>query len=175
MRFTQILRHQIPRSLAHLLLFANNSDASATTWPSRFHDIHILVITHFSLIAPSFVVFRKEIGCWANLKVFTMSPSLSLHVSPQVALVTNVPSSCKMVQFLKLIHVFELWWSYQTCPKAVPSCSIAKSEACKFKCIHNTIISMCRIVDFESQGWVRFKILLGKFLYRLLIKCSCYL
>lgn len=49
-----------------------------------------------------------------------MSPSLSLSVPPEVALMAYVPGSSKMIEFLELIHVLQLTRSDETGPKTVP-------------------------------------------------------
>lgn len=81
-----------------------------------------------------------------------MSPPLSLGISPEIALVSDVPGSCKMVELLVLIHVLQLAWSYKTSPETIPSCTLRETEPCYFKCVDHTVVGMSRIIYFERQN-----------------------
>jgi len=75
-------------------------------------------------LVPPFVVFWKEIGRWAYLEVLAISPPLPLSVSPEISLMTDVPSSGEVIKLLKLVHVLEFAWSDEPCPKTVPGSTL---------------------------------------------------
>lgn len=79
-----------------------------------------------------------------------------------------VPSSSEVIEFLVLVHVLELTWSYETCPQAVPSCSVREAEASDLECIHHAIVSVSRVIYFEGQDRKWLQIFLTESLYSIL-------
>ena len=112
MRLRQVFRNQVATAFIDLLLFAYNSDAFSATGASRFENVHVFVVVEFPLIAPTLVVFGEKVGIWTYLEIFAMSPSLSLYVPPQVTLMSDVPGSCEVVDFLKRVHILEFTGAY---------------------------------------------------------------
>jgi hypothetical protein len=157
-----------------LLFLADHANSSAAARGSGFHYIHVLVITHFSLVAPALVVLREKISCWANLEIFSVSSPLSLNVTPKVAFVTNVPGTGEVINLLKLIHIPKLTRTNETCPEAVPRTTISKPETGKFERIDNTIIGMSRIVDSKGESGIRFQIVLSELLNSVLSERPLY-
>jgi len=49
-----------------------------------------------------------------------MPSSLLLNVSPQIALVTNIPGPCEVVELLELVEVLKFGRTDQPSPEAVP-------------------------------------------------------
>lgn len=133
-----------------MLFLAYHTNSTAATGSGGLHDIHVLVVAHFSLVAPSLVVLWEQISGWAYFKILSVSTSLPLHVTPQVTFVANVPSSRKMIYLLELVHIPQLPRTNESSPQAVPGATISKSEASELKGVDHTIISMCRIVDSEG-------------------------
>ena len=155
MRFREVFTNKVAWALGHILLFANNSNSTPTAGCRWFHNIHVLVTAGLSFLIPPFVVFRKQISWWTNLEVLTMSPPLSLGISPEIALMSDVPGTCKVVQLLILVHVLQLTWSDKACPETVPGCPLWEAEPCYLKSVNHTVVSVSRIVYFKSQNWVR--------------------
>ena len=112
MRFRHVLGYEVAWALVYLLFLTYNPDTSSTTGTCWFHDVHVLVITHLSFIAPTLVVFWEQVSRRADLEVFSVPSPLALHVSPEVTFVTNVPGTSKMIQFLMRVHVLQLAWPY---------------------------------------------------------------
>jgi hypothetical protein len=116
MGLAEILLNQNSRTFVDALFFGNDSDSTATARRCGLEYVHVLVVVHLSFVAESLVVLREQISVGTNLEVLSVAPSLPLHISPQVALVTDVPSSSKMVNLLKLVHIFQFAGPDQTCP-----------------------------------------------------------
>lgn len=150
MRLWKVFAYQIAWALWYVLLFTHHSDPSAAAWGSWFHYVHVFESTGLSFLHPPFIVFRKKISWWTYLELSTVLPPLSLTIPPEVAFVANVPSPGKVIKLLELVHVLELAGSDQTCPEAVPSCSIWETEACYLESVHNAIVSVRRIIYFEG-------------------------
>ena len=164
MRLWQVLWNQISTPFIDFLLFANDSDSFSTTWARRLKDVHVFIIVQLSVIAPSLIVFWKEVSVWAYLEVFPMSPPLPLHIPPQVALVSNVPRPSEVIDLLKRVHVLEFAWSYQACPQTVPCRAIAQSKASKFESIYHTVVGVGRVIDPESQSGKGLEVFLSELL-----------
>ena len=77
-----VLRHKISRPLRHILLTADDTDATTATARCGLHDIHILEVIVFTLLHPAFVILWEEVCWWTYLEVFTMPSSLPLGVPP---------------------------------------------------------------------------------------------
>jgi hypothetical protein len=134
------------------LFFRNDFDPATATRCSRLENEHVFEIIHLSFVAESLIVLWEQVGVWTDLKILSISSPLSLHVAPQVSLVTNVPSACKMIDFLKLIHVLEFAWPNQTGPEGIPGSTFAEPEAGCFECIDDAVVGVGRVVDPECQG-----------------------
>jgi hypothetical protein len=115
-----VFLHKVAWTLADGLLFGDDSDTSTTTGGCWLENIHFLEVVHFSFVAESFVVLWEQICIRTYFKVFAISSSLTLDVSPEVAFVTNVPCSSKMIYLLILIHILEFTWSNQASPQGIP-------------------------------------------------------
>ena len=142
MGFRNIFLNKVSRSLVHILLFTYNSDSSPTTCCCRFHDVHISKVVHFAFLTKPLVIFREKISGGTNLKIFSISSSLSLDIPPQVTFVAHIPSASKMVNLLVLVHIFEFGGTDQASPEAIPSTSFRKPEASRFECVNDTIVCM---------------------------------
>ena len=93
-----------------------------------------------------------------------MSPSLSLHIPPQVALVSNIPGSSEVIDLLKRVHVLEFAGSYKACPQTVPCRTIAQSKASELESINHTVVGVCRVIDPESQSGKGLEVFLSELL-----------
>ena len=172
MRLGQVLWNQVPSSFAHLLFLAYHANSTSTTGSGGFHYVHILVVAHFSFVAPTFVVLWEKIGCRTYLEIFTVSSPLSLNISPKVAFVADVPGPSKMINLLKLIHIPELTRTNKAGPEAVPRSTIGQSETSELEGINHAIIGMSRIINSKGESWIRFQIILSKLLNSVLSKRS---
>lgn len=168
----QVLRYQVPSSFANLLFLSYHTNATTTTGSCWFHDIHVLIVAHFSFVAPTFVVLWEKIGGGTYLEIFAVSSPLALNISPKVTFMTDVPCSCKMIDLLKLIHIPKLPRTDESSPQAVPRPTVCKSESCQLERINNAIIGMSWIIYSECQSWVRFQIFLRELLDSILSKSS---
>jgi len=62
----------------------------------------------------------------------------------------HVPSTCKMVYFLKLIHKFKFGRPNKASPKTIPTSSFRETESSGFNGIDYTIIGMGRAINFKT-------------------------
>jgi len=82
MRLRQILTHQVPVLLAHLILFADDFDTSSARSTSWFQNIKVFKVIHFSIVLPPFVIFWEDVSQRTELEFFTMLSPLFLDISP---------------------------------------------------------------------------------------------
>ena len=150
MRLRNVLLNQIPWSFIHILLFTNYSDSTTATSSCWFHNIHISEVVYLTLLVESLIVLREQVCGWTYFEIFTVSSSLTLYITPQITFMTHVPSTCKMVDLLVLVHIFQLRWTDQTCPEAVPATSFWEPESSCFEGVYDTVISMGWIIYLET-------------------------
>lgn len=108
MWFRNVFLNKVSRSFIDILFLADYPDSTSTTRCRRFHNVHISKVIHFTLLTKSFVVLWEKVCGWTDFKILPISSSLSLDITPKVSLMAHVPGTCKMVDLLKLIHVFKL-------------------------------------------------------------------
>ena len=83
-----IFGNEVALFLWYRILFSNNSDTFSATSTCWFENIHVLVIIHFTVINPTFIIFWKYISDWTNFEFLAMFTSLLLNISPQVGFAT---------------------------------------------------------------------------------------
>ena len=124
------------------------------------------------------MILCKDISRWSNFILLAMLPSLFLNISPQISFGTQTPGVREMVDFLVLIHVFELAGPDEVGPHAVPGGgSVARCYHVKtscFKGINNTVVNM-RLRYFKRKVAVWLKLILGDHLNSILLEWALHL
>mmetsp|Transcript_13126 Transcript_13126/g.20386 ORF Transcript_13126/g.20386 Transcript_13126/m.20386 type:complete len:204 (+) Transcript_13126:1015-1626(+) len=152
MRLGQVLLHQVAGSFVDRLLLANDADASSAGAARRFQNVHIFEVAHLSVVIPPLEIFREKIRRRADLEVLPVTAALSLDISPEVTLVSNVPSTSEVIQLLELIQIFELRRPDEASPQAVPLAAVAEAETCRLEGVDHTVVGMGRVIDLEAQS-----------------------
>lgn len=104
-RFGDIFRHQVALSFGNRVLFADDLDTFSATCACWLEYVHVLEIIHFSVIDPSFVIFRENICYRTYFKIFSVLSSLFLNISPEVGFASKSPGTGKMIDFLMWVHI----------------------------------------------------------------------
>lgn len=97
MRFGKVLLYQNAVSFRDVLFLAYYSDSATAAACCWLLNEKVLVIVEFPFVLKTFVVLRHQVSVWCYLKVFSVSASLALNVSPQITFVADVPRSCKVI------------------------------------------------------------------------------
>jgi hypothetical protein len=108
MRLGEVLGDQVSLLLLDVVLLAHDSNALATTHVSWLQNVEIFVVAELSLLLPPLVVLWKYVSRRTDLEFFSMSPSLSLGIPPEVGLTPQTPCAWEVVDLLVLIHAFKL-------------------------------------------------------------------
>lgn len=77
---------------------------SAAAETRRLEDVHVLEVRHFTVVQPSFVIFRQDVSSGTNFKVSALFASLPLAIPPHVGLAAKTPGSAEVVDLLVLVH-----------------------------------------------------------------------
>ena len=162
MRPGQVLLHQVASAtLVHLLLAADDADASSTTGASRLHDIHVAVVGELALIAPTLPVLGQDVRRRAHLELLAEACALPCHVAPQVTLVTYGPGAGEVINALERVHGLETAGPDEARPQTIPLAALLHdTEARDLERIHNAIVRVRRVIDFECELTARSQVVL---------------
>ena len=152
MRLMNILTSDTSRSLRNFLPFMNHPDPSPTGRICRLQNIKSLLCLLFSINFEPFVIFRKNVRLWRDVKFRSKLPDHFRDVSPHKVFSAQVVWAGEMVDLLVRTGVSDCFDGRRACPEEIPVCSWGELESCLFHGVDHGVVYMGAWVDAKTEG-----------------------
>lgn len=97
MWFANVFRDYVATSFIDNLFAADYANTFAARCSVRLYDVHVLEVTAFAIVYPTFVVLREDVARWGDIESFAMETAHSEHIAPHTVFSADCPRSSEMI------------------------------------------------------------------------------